>query len=945
MYSWFKNDPLWAKKSDSKLGFMWLPLSQHLEDTKNIIGLLWEHWLSSNQKHHILQGLNYEDSYDGKRFVQFLGAIHDLGKATPIFQKQKSYAGSSDLDAFLIEKLERAGFAGLGTHLYSKEARTSHALAGQVLLRHFAVKDDISSIIGGHHGKPIDDPNFYNNHLSYLSHYIQRDSEDPEDKLASKWRKTQQTIFDWALKTTGHKSVEDLPSVKQTAQVLLSGLLIMADWIASNESYFPLINVYAEVNIDQMERSTRAWKAWFKPGTREPDYVFDINSIYKKRFGEKFNPRNAQRVFFETIDSCQNPGLFIFEATMGLGKTEAALVGAEQLASKLGQRGIFFALPTQATSNSMFSRIKTWLEKLDGFLDEKNSVQLLHAKSALNKEFANLPRAKNINIDEGFDFEEDGYHKNSEEEGSIAVNQWFSGRKTSILDDFVVGTIDHILLAALKQKHLALRHLGISRKVVIIDEVHAYDAYMNQYLIRVLEWLGAYNVPVILLSATLAASTREELVKAYLKGKGLRDKEIEIVRSVDLNTTAYPLITYTDGKQICQQDEFVQEKDTVVAIKRIDDTDIEAILDKVLARGGNVGIILNTVNRTQDMAKKCSEKYGEDRVFLLHSYFIDTERVKKENELLALIGKKAKRPKHKIIIGTQVIEQSLDIDFDLLISDLAPVDLLIQRVGRLHRHEIKRPEHFQTPVLYLLGTSSNLEFEAGSETVYGGYLLARTQYYLPDTLKLPSDISPLVQKVYGKEDILLADDKQEKYQEMFKNFKKQRTSQQERAESYRLNGPQYVARRNRTISLISWLGDISPKQSEEYGYAQVRDIQETIEVIALKKCDSGYSFIDDNQDISNEIDNPKVAMKIAASSLRLPTVFSYQYGENNVDQTIEELEAYNVKHLKEWQEQSWLKGTLGIIFDENLNFQLGNKILHYDMKYGLTYEEMEKKDE
>src|SRR5699024_6222062 len=242
------------------------------------------------------------------------------------------------------------------------------------------------------------------------------------------------------------------------------------------------------------------------------------------------------------------------------------------------------------------------------------------------------------------------------------------------LDDFVVGTVDQFLLLALKQKHLALRHLGFSKKVIIIDEVHSYDAYMSQYLERALEWMGAYEVPIIILSATLAADSRKRLIESYIKGKGFKKTEVE-VQAGAYQTDAYPIITYTDGKQVKQVSHTgtLKENEVTVQVEKIDEEAVHSLIDILSKQDGIIGIIVNTVKRSQDLAKYCIEKYDEETVELLHSNFIATDRTKKEENLLKMIGKNAKRPKHKIIIGTQVIEQSLDIDFDVLISDLAPM--------------------------------------------------------------------------------------------------------------------------------------------------------------------------------------------------------------------------------------------------------------------------------
>src|SRR5699024_786567 len=190
--------------------------------------------------------------------------------------------------------------------------------------------------------------------------------------------------------------------------------------------------------------------------------------LYEKRFGFK-EPHNIQKTFTDIIEQSAGSEIFILEAPMGIGKTEAALIGVEQLAKKTGRNGLFFGLPTQATSNGIYPRIYSWLNKISKEFDENLPIRLAHGKAALNDDFSSL--ARNINIDE-------------KRKDSIFVNEWFSGRKTTALDDFVVGTVDQFLLLALKQKHLALRHLGFSKKVIIIDEVHSYDSYMSQYLLE-----------------------------------------------------------------------------------------------------------------------------------------------------------------------------------------------------------------------------------------------------------------------------------------------------------------------------------------------------------------------------------------------------------------------------------------------------------------------------
>lgn len=911
------NPAFWAKKQDREGEFAWLSLAQHLEDTRQITRLLWTHWLSEGQRQNIISSLSEPDEETAVSLAGLLGAVHDIGKATPAFQSKPGFTNSPDLDALLIEKLEREGFAGLRHANITNPEKTPHALAGQALLTEYGVGEDIASIVGAHHGRPADDDMSINSPRSYPRNYYQKDCIN--HPLYQRWKTEQRAIFDRAMEISGFEGAAGLPAVQQPGQVLLSGLVIMADWIASNPAYFPLVPLETAAVEDQQARIERGFTKWMEGASYpwEAD-AWEPDALFGKRF--EFTPREIQRAFAEAAERTEQPGIFILEAPMGIGKTEAALAAAELLAHKTGRSGLFFGLPTQATSNGIFPRILKWLDSVGEDSDGRLGLRLLHGKAALNQEFDDLIQnrtAQNVNTD-------------GEAYGNVTVNAWFSGRKAAPLDDFVVGTIDQFLMTALKQKYLALRHLGFSKKVAVLDEVHAYDAYMSRYLDGAIGWMAAYGAPVIILSATLPAERREALTKAYLRGAGYRYKEC-IQPPEGLRTEAYPLITYTDGRRI-RQATFAPAEEKTVRIERYESCETEDIVSltaDLLREGeGVIGVIVNTVKRAQECAAACSRRFGEENVMLLHSAFIAPDRIEKEARLLGSIGKGAERPAQKIIIGTQVIEQSLDIDFDALLSDLAPADLLIQRAGRLHRHENPRPQRHRLPVLHVFGAGADLDFEPGGEAVYGGYLLARTAALLPETLSLPGDISPLVQRVYGGEDPPYTGAQQTRYLEMKAEHEAFVANQKEKAETYRIESPR------RKDSLVGWLKNSHPNESEERAYAQVRDTRETLEVIALQKTGDGYGFFGTGEDISERIEESAVARRIAQQTLRLPRILSSTY---RIDGTIQELERYNLKYLGEWQKQPWLKHSLGILFEEDGSFRINGYRIQYDENIGLSY--------
>lgn len=921
---------LWAKKNRNASGMCeWLPLSVHLNDTMEVCRLIWEHWLSDGVKEFMINSIktngevsNFDDREKPARSLcKFLGAVHDIGKATPYFQLKRSFRRDEELDGQILENLKSAGFKELDKFYTATELKESHQSMGQFMIAKRGVNMTVADIVGAHHGHPMPITNGMDN--SYTNFFYQ--VSDKNSEIYKTWMDIHDELFNRALEAAGYESVDEIPLISQPAQVLFSALLIMADWITSNEKYFPLIDIASfDISNTRIEDGYIKWRN-DRTEIWSPDFV-DVNKIYEERFkladGAKFVPRDAQRKITEVIEKTNEPGIVILEAKMGMGKTEAALVAVEQLAKKTGRTGMFFGLPTQATSNGIFSRVSAWLENLTDDVSKERSVRLIHGKAALNKEFSDLPKSRNIHEEE------------TNDKNTVSVNDWFSGRKLSMLDDFTVGTIDQFLLVALKQKHLMLRHLGFANKVVVIDEVHAYDAYMGVYLYQAIKWMGAYGVPVVVLSATLPIEKRNELVKTYLEGKDifLEDGEAEIPKEFYKNES-YPLLTLTDGEKVIQFEDFEKEVGTDFEVNKLSKAESEDIAEliKSITNEGVVGVIVNTVRKAQEYARICSEVFGEHNVFLLHSSFIATDRYKKEEELLKTIGKNGDRPKFKIVIGTQVIEQSLDIDFDVLITELAPMDLILQRMGREHRHKNnKRPEHLATPKVYVLN-STEYDFDKGSTYVYDEYLLFRTEYFLPEKINLPNDISHLVQLIYSEKELTLDNKLAEIYNEYRNNFIKNKKEKEFKAKGYRIDCPMAPDFSEEDL-IVKWIEHPNnvAELSEVKASAQVRDSDESIEVIALKKCEGGYEFFDEKDLI--DINDNKTAMKMAQHTLRLPRQVFYEVGIDNV---IKLLEDYYVENLSDWDNQSWLKNNLGIIFDENGEFKIFDKILKYDQKYGL----------
>jgi CRISPR-associated endonuclease/helicase Cas3 len=890
---------LWAKKS--KDGPLWLPLASHLADSAAVAQKLWKCWLSDSIRQTIADGIT--ENVSAEHLLVFLSMAHDIGKATPVFQAKKSVR--NDLDERIVERIQATGLPMKPLSVFSHADKTPHALATQVLLEHAGCSKNVAVILGAHHGKPPDNYTLVHCGIgAYEENYhLGKTGKD-------EWTAVQHELIDFALELAGFSTIEEIPSPNQVSQVLLSGLLIMADWIASSEEYFPYIRLEDAPETDAQSRASSAWVQMNLPSPWNVGKVWMRPGLYQERFDFIKQPNAVQSAVTQLAADIRVPGILVLEAPMGEGKTEAALVAAEIFAYKAKRKGIFFALPTQATSDGIFPRMLKWVNRLNS--DESHSIRLMHGKAEFNEEYQNLAHGVNIGEDEP---------------GGVFAHEWFEGRKRSMLDDFVVGTIDQLLLAALKQKHVMLRHLGLDNKVVIIDECHAYDAYMGWYLRRVLSWLGAYHVPVIVLSATLPSQKRQTVIDAYLNSSQTAIQPPEWISNRD-----YPLITFTDGGNIKQTPVLAGRVPRNVYLGFLSENDLMGRIEDLLSDGGCAGIVVNTVRRAQELGRALGKHFGEETVQLLHSRFLAPDRAKKERILLKELGKPdgdTHRPEKRIVIGTQVLEQSLDIDFDVMVTDICPMDLLLQRIGRLHRHKRKRPEKLRTAQCLVMGINGE-GFDGDSEKIYGKYLLMRTKARLPQWITLPTDIPELVQDVYDNELALLPDSTEYRKakQEQEKRIADKKTS----AANFCICPPQSDPKAN----LIGWLDtDVSDKCGE----AAVRDTDESIEaLLVMKKRDGRLHFlpwIENGREIpQDEVPDDGLAKALARCSVRLPAALC---APGVINQTIRELEGICREQVPIWQQSRWLKGELFLILDENGSTNFCDYHLTYDQRYGLLH--------
>lgn len=750
---------------------------------------------------------------------------------------------------------------------------------------------------------------------------------------------------------------------------MVAGITVMADWIASNQELFPLVDwydLYPERLLSpeyHRQRTKAAWEKLHLPPSWQPEMLSqDPDELLQTLFalGADAHARPAQVAAVEAAGKMALPGMMIIEEVMGAGKTEAALMAATILAKRAGTSGVLVALPTKATTDAMFTRVLEWAQTSakSGF-----SLKLQHGNAALNSvykkiQYGRIASAGNAvspgqSSSMGID-EESGHSRQP-----AVVHRWFS-KKSALLASLVVCTVDHLLFSALRTKHVSLRHLGISDKVIIIDEVHSYDVYTSQFLKRTVQWLGAFGVPVIALSATLTRRAREELFAAYKKGQELKqaakekDKVFEPfddlvfaakrkLQSAGNGTAAapakeeesdsssqspiYPALSYSDVQGVKVRPLPVLATKEIEVEHWKDGAGLVADLQTRLQNGGCALVVRNTVANAQESYETLRAEFGED-VRLVHSRFTQQDRQDNDEWLVRTFGKpgKSRRPKRAIVVGTQVVEQSLDIDFDVLYSDLAPIDLLFQRMGRVHRHERDiRPLPVAQPRCILMGVpgkqDSKPQVDPGSSYVYDEDVLLRTAAYVLDkegkgeVWRIPEDIGTAVAAVY-EESVVTPGLWSDTLQRTRKNKEDKAHSKTEGAAIGLLAPP----RNTDTASLIDWLGGNNPDgDPDEMGIVGVRDGDSGVEVLLVEQQGEGIAAIPtDRHPEYREIDLqelPSGALRerLVRSLVSIPSARLRVKGrglEEAVDEFVHELEKETRDLGVNWEKDFMLRGQL-----------------------------------
>jgi CRISPR-associated endonuclease/helicase Cas3 len=641
-----------------------------------------------------------------------LCGLHDLGKATPGFQAKWAVGH---------EKVQQAGFPFPRGAPERHDASTRHLLVGQLLARGLSLPtaNRLSEAVAAHHGFPISPAERQQVALF---------------ELPASWSAAISSLANgYFSATVGGLPAPTLtkePATRSAFLQWLAGLCATSDWIGSSVNHFPHRRTWRAEQQFLQEAISLAELALDRIGIQPVlPYRYAQSQILEKALPAQLKPRPLQAELASILQSAApEPLLIIIEAPMGEGKTEAAFAVDAWARQAYESKGTYFAMPTQATSNALYARVASYLARVAGSQGNAE-LQLAHGSSTLEDARLRL---------QGVGFGED--------DASVTVSAWFAGHRRTLLAPNAVGTVDQAIVAMLNAKHHFVRLFGLADRVVILDEVHAYDAYTGGLIERLVAWLRHLGCCVVVMSATLPAERRSSLIRAFDPA------------AASMAYGAYPRVTCVQPGQSSATRTFATARKQIVQVEGVgtDPGVLAARAIEASRHGAAVLVVANTVRRAQAIygalpADMCVGK------LLFHARFPMDERLALENTLLDRFGPGAGEREGWIVVATQVAEQSLDVDFDLLISDVAPVDLLLQRVGRLHRHERTRPAYASTPRVLVagLGTDGSVDHSA-YRPVYQRLPVIRTgaalaQAAAADGIHLPDDIDRLVQHVYGDE--------------------------------------------------------------------------------------------------------------------------------------------------------------------------------------------------
>ena len=638
-----------------------------------------------------------------KRAFVVLAALHDVGKISETFRAllQEGQAGRYrhwKLSDVLLTKV--------------LDPILSEVYGGETHARY-----ELYAAVSGHHGGPERSSQF-------------RELRRRRQAIGGR---AEQAAKDWlslllALFPGGTLTGIDRAHARRLSWVL-SGLTVAADWVASNQEWFPP----ESPNLSPPEylalARSRAAYAIDQAGLSAVPVSSDTDALTLSGLRE-LRPMQAAAADTRLPEG---PVLALIEDTTGAGKTEAALILAHRMMVSGRARGLFFALPTMATANAMFGRLTRAALRL---FSGRPALALVHGRANLHPGFRELVGASDDPTPEP------------------GCARWLADdRRRALLAEIGVGTIDQVLLGILPTRFATLRLFGATDRILIVDEAHAYDPYMQRQLETLLRMQAFHGGSAIVMTATLPLDLRRRYADAFRAGSGRP--------AAPLDHPAYPAFSVVGAETHSKPIQIASDTRRVVRAERIQSTDQASERLLIGAQSGAACLwVRNAVDDAIDAVDSLRARGCKAR--LLHARFALGDRLQHEQDLLERFGPDGSDRAGQVLVATQVVEASLDLDFDVMVSDLAPIGALVQRAGRLWRHLDRRPASQRPvtePVLVVLAPDPddvadprwlNAVLDRGAH-VYNHADQWRTARALFDAgaIRTPDGLRDLIEAVHG----------------------------------------------------------------------------------------------------------------------------------------------------------------------------------------------------
>ena len=640
----------------------------------------------------------------GDRAAAFLVVLHDLGKFSSSFRAM----------------LRGQPYRGLRHWQHSYRLLRDHdGSIADVVGATPGVRRTLYAAVAGHHGGPPE-------HLDNRKYKDQANQIGVEaTQIAGEVIRVVSSLFPDA-------SLDGMTeSEARRLSWVLSGLTVQADWIGSNPEWFGPQDARTPISSYWNEALVRAKNAVTAAGLHR---ACPLPEGASKVLPVKAAPRPMQAAVAE-IDLPDGPVLTLIEDATGAGKTEAALILASRMMADGKGSGFFFALPTMATSNAMLSRVEGIVPRL---FSGRPALALTHGRAKMNELFRKI---------QGRDGSDPG--------GGASCGSWLADdRRRVLLADVGVGTIDQALMAVLPTRFNTLRLRALSSHILIVDEAHEFDPYMEAQLQRLLQFHALLGGSAIVMTATLPLGMRAGYAKAFQKGLRTR-------RPRDVEGNAYPMLTVISRGIDSVQPDPVPATCRDIIVHRLEDEEAATgLLQSGVKRGMACAWIRNSVGGA--IASAVALREAGIKVDLLHARFTVADRLKHEAAVQNRYGREGVGRAGRVLVATQVVEASLDLDFDLMVTDLAPIGSLVQRAGRLWRHMDRRPvaeRPESAPALHVLAPDPSQVDDAdwlkrvlgSGALVYPQDVQWRTAKALFDKgmIRAPGGLRDLIETVHG----------------------------------------------------------------------------------------------------------------------------------------------------------------------------------------------------